>query len=168
MNGVNVVSTGPALPNPDPAWHEIAAGRFQRRRQDRHPVPEQQRRARDLADGRHEPAGGRRRSSNPGASWQAKDAADFNGDGKADILWQNDSGTPAVWLMDGMNILATGPALSNPGPSWHEKAAADFNGDGKADILWQNDSGTPAVWLMDGVNVLAMGPALCQPGLELA
>src|SRR5215213_7444149 len=24
------------------------------------------------------------------------DAADFNGDGKADILWQNDNGTPAV------------------------------------------------------------------------
>ncbi len=30
-----------------------------------------------------------------------KEADDFNGDGKADILWQNDDGTPAVWLMDG-------------------------------------------------------------------
>ena len=33
----------------------------------------------------------------------SKDAGDFNGDGKADILWQNDSGMPAIWLMDGTN-----------------------------------------------------------------
>ena len=26
---------------------------------------------------------------------------DFDGNGKADILWQNTDGTPAVWLMDG-------------------------------------------------------------------
>ena len=31
---------------------------------------------------------------NPGPTWHAKEAADFNGDGKADILWQNDNGTP--------------------------------------------------------------------------
>ena len=67
-------------------------------------------------------------------------AADFNGDGKSDILWQNDSGLPAIWTMDGTNL-----------PGWNgrpeprtvrgiSKHAADFNGDGKADILWQSDS----------------------------
>ena len=30
----------------------------------------------------------------------------FNGDGKADILWQNDSGQPAIWLMNGTNPIA--------------------------------------------------------------
>ena len=34
----------------------------------------------------------------------SKARGDFNGDGKADILWQNDNGTPAVWLMDGINV----------------------------------------------------------------
>ncbi len=42
-----------------------------------------------------------------------------NGGGKADILWQNDDGTPGVWLMDGTNVLQTGGALSNPGAAWH-------------------------------------------------
>ena len=78
---------------------------------------------------------------NPGPSWHVKDAADFNGDGKADILWQNDSGQAAIWTMDGMNLTGAGTVGPNPGPSWHVKDAADFNGDGKADILWQNDSG---------------------------
>jgi Ca2+-binding RTX toxin-like protein len=89
---------------------------------------------------------------------------DFNADSRADILWQNANGTPAVWLMNGTSAATFGPALANSGPAWHEKAAADFSGDGKADILWQNDNGTPAVWLMNGTNVAAFGPALVNPG----
>ena len=27
--------------------------------------------------------------------------SDFNGDGKADVLWQNTSGSRALWLMNG-------------------------------------------------------------------
>ena len=38
---------------------------------------------------------------NPGPTWHVKAAADFNGDGKADILWQNDNGQAAIWLMNG-------------------------------------------------------------------
>ena len=41
------------------------------------------------------------------APWHEVGTADFNGDGKSDILWQNTNGTPAVWLMDGVNVLAT-------------------------------------------------------------
>ena len=41
----------------------------------------------------------------------------FNGDSKADILWQNDDGTPAIWTMDGTNVVSIGAAGSfNPGP----------------------------------------------------
>jgi hypothetical protein len=32
---------------------------------------------------------------------------------------QNDNGTPAVWLMDGTNLLLAGGALTNPGSAWH-------------------------------------------------
>ena len=42
-----------------------------------------------------------------------------NGDGNADIVWQNDNGTPAVWLMDGTNLLLAGGPLTNPGSAWH-------------------------------------------------
>ena len=68
----------------------------------------------------------------------------FNGDGKSDILWQNDNGTPAIWT-DGWHQRShwRRGRLANPGPSWHVEGTGDFNGDGKSDILWQNDNGTP-------------------------
>jgi endoglucanase len=84
----------------------------------------------------------------------------FNGDGKSDILWQSDDGTPAVWLMDGTGATTASAAGSfNPGPTWHVKASADFDGDGKADILWQGNDGTAAMWLMDGPNATFVGAA---------
>ena len=48
-----------------------------------------------------------------------KSAADYDGDGKSDILWQHDNGTPAVWLMNGLSVAMYGPALPNPGADWH-------------------------------------------------
>ena len=43
---------------------------------------------------------------NPGADWHAIGSGDFNGDGKADILWQNADGTVADWLMDGTSLIS--------------------------------------------------------------
>ena len=83
------------------------------------------------------------------AHWHVMAAADFNGDGKADILWQDDNGLPAIWTMNGSNAIRYA-TLPNVGPTWHVMAAADFNGDGKADILWQDDNGLPAIWTMNG------------------
>ncbi len=58
----------------------------------------------------------------PGPTWHVKAAADFNGDGKADILWQNDNGTPAIWLMDGPNMIERHHFANpgRPGMSWRQ------------------------------------------------
>ena len=96
---------------------------------------------------------------------------DFQDDLHDDILWQNDNGMPAIWLMDGINRTAAavpGPVQTWPG--WHIKDAADFNGDGKADILWQGDDGMPVGWLMDGLTRTAagvLGPVQSWPGWHI-
>jgi hypothetical protein len=62
---------------------------------------------------------------NPNVRWQ-NDTGDFNGDGKADILWQNGNGQAAIWLMNSVNPIAQSAVGSNPGASWHVVDAADF------------------------------------------
>jgi len=81
-------------------------------------------------------------------------AYDFNGDGKADILWRHSSGIVAQWLMNGPNVVGAGLPGEVP-PDWAIVGRGDFNGDGKADILWRNtSSGGVVMWLMDGGTVL--------------
>lgn len=96
--------------------------------------------------------------------------ADFNADRMSDVLFQNSDGTPAIWEMNGLNVIPGGagvPSLGNPGPSWHLISTGDFNGDGNSDLLFQNTDGTPGIWEMNGLNVLPGGagvPSLGNPG----
>jgi hypothetical protein len=95
----------------------------------------------------------------PSPDWHIVDAADFDGDGKNDILWRTDSGSLAIWEMDGARIKFNGYvnngtiAVGAPGPDWHVAGTADFDGDGKNDILWRTDSGSLAIWEMDGTHI---------------
>ena len=34
-------------------------------------------------------------------------SSDFNGDGKSDILWPNDSGEVDIWEMNGTSVVAS-------------------------------------------------------------
>ena len=85
--------------------------------------------------------------------WKIKGSADFNGDGKPDILWQKEAtGESAIWLMNG-TVKSSAVYLPRQTVQWDIVGAGDFNGDGSADILWQNSvTGIRAIWLMDGTS----------------
>src|SRR6266446_5393612 len=91
-------------------------------------------------------------------------SGDFNRDLDSDILWQNDDGTPVVWLMNGTSFITGGGVGVNPGTAWHVKGEGDYNGDGRSDILWQGDSGQVVIWFMNGTNLLSSGAAGGNPG----
>src|SRR5207249_1339045 len=78
---------------------------------------------------------------------------DFDGDGKSDIVWRQDTGTAALWLMNGAT-LAQGAGVGNVPTAWTIAGAADYDGDAKDDILWRNTTtGDIAIWFMNGTQL---------------
>lgn len=84
---------------------------------------------------------------NVDSTWNMIGTGDFNGDGKADILWQKNEGNMVIWN-DGndQKVVDAGFAPSN---EWQIVGIGDFSGDGNADILWRNigsDNGCIGFW----------------------
>jgi len=81
-------------------------------------------------------------AGNPG--WTVVAAADMNGDGVPDLIWQNDASRQVTVNYYGGTGGATmiGWAWLNSAgnPGWTVVAAADMNGAGVPDLIWQNDA----------------------------
>src|SRR6266513_1115585 len=94
----------------------------------------------------------------PTSGWQVQGIGDFDGDGRADILWRNSStGENYIWLMNGLSTASQG-SVNFVDPAWQVKGIGDFDGDGKADILWRNSStGENYLYLMNGWTIAARG-----------
>ena len=80
-------------------------------------------------------------------------SADFNGDGKTDLLWQNNvTGERRLWLLNGTSF-GSDASLGVVPTQWQTGATGDFNGDGLTDIVWQNlATGEKRIWLMNGTS----------------
>lgn len=79
--------------------------------------------------------------------------ADFNKDGKPDLIWRyyGTGGKNVIWFMD--NTTRTGYRYlpSSADLNWKIVAAGDFNGDGSVDIVWRNHAtGDNVIWYLDG------------------
>ena len=85
--------------------------------------------------------------------WKIAAIADFNGDHKPDLVWQNDATRAAsLWYMTGAQgtTMASWTWLSASGtPGWTIVGAADFDADATPDVVWQNDTTRQAtIWYM--------------------
>src|SRR4051812_3275732 len=66
-----------------------------------------------------------------GATASSARASDFNGDGKADIIWYSaTTGSSSIWLMNGTGKSGSAVILSDP--NWKVIQTPDLNGDGKS------------------------------------
>ena len=79
------------------------------------------------------------------AGWRVVAAADFDGNGVPDLVWQNQStGQVNVNYYGGTGgAKFTGWAMLNSGAGtsgWKVVGAADFDGNGVPDLIWQNQS----------------------------
>jgi hypothetical protein len=88
-----------------------------------------------------------------GNSWRIRSVADFNLDGRPDIVWQDQSvGWAQIWFMGGTqgNVVtgAVNLTLSNP---WRIVGSSDFNSDGRTDLIWQDQTtGATQIWYLGG------------------
>lgn len=88
---------------------------------------------------------------------------DLNSDGLPDMIFQDDSGALAAWLMDGPELISA--TLLNPSSvsdaNFRIAVSTDFNRDGNEDLLFQHEDGTLAVWYMTGTTLTDV--ALLKP-----
>jgi alpha-tubulin suppressor-like RCC1 family protein len=89
-----------------------------------------------------------------GSGWRVIKSADFNGDGKADLLIQHTDGSVYMRLMDGLNVIGGGYLLG-AGTGYTVTHVADFNGDGKADVLMRHSDGSIYIQTMNGLTATA-------------
>jgi hypothetical protein len=105
--------------------------------------------------------------NNPfGPGWNIVGAGDFNGDGHADLLWQNQaSSLLEIQLLNGTTPIGGGAIANNPfGAGWSVAATGDFNRDGTADLVWQNQStALVEIQYLDGNVAIGGGALLNSP-----
>lgn len=57
--------------------------------------------------------------ANPGADWSVVATADYDNDGKGDLMWRSAStGWHCEWLMDGADLKGFGASIVSPGDFW--------------------------------------------------
>ncbi len=85
---------------------------------------------------------------------KARNGADFDHNGNADIVLRNETtGENVAWIMNGASRTSEAYLDTVADPTWKIVGAGDFNGDGRVDLLWRNIStGDNYIWYMDGTS----------------
>ncbi|WP_081420239.1 FG-GAP-like repeat-containing protein [Pseudoxanthomonas sp. Root630] len=88
-------------------------------------------------------------------AWKIVAIRDFDGDGKSDIYWRNDTtGVCHVWLMDGLTVRSDTRVYTEANLAWKVVNSGDYNGDGLGDLFWRNSTtGENYVQLMNGTSI---------------
>jgi hypothetical protein len=92
---------------------------------------------------------------------------DFNGDGRSDILWRNETGHLAEWLgQAGGTFAYNSNAAYQLDTGWQIVSTGDVNGDGRDDVLWRDEFGHFSEWLAQPGGTFAWNPNCRLPAAD--
>ena len=114
--------------------------------------------------------------------WKLVGAGDMDGDGVADLVWQEQSDTNprvSIWVMDvwesAPKYTASNAVLDGvPWSSWELTGIADLDNDGKKDFVWQGrntdytTAGTVVVWYMNRTQLRTSGSVVDFTGAAVS
>jgi hypothetical protein len=113
------------------------------------------------------PIGGGAITNNPfGKDWNVVGAADFNGDGNSDLVWQHQGDNLVeIQYLNGTTPIGGGLITNNPfGPGWDVVGTGDFNGDGHTDLVWQHEGdGLTEIQFLNGTTAIGGGTIANNP-----
>jgi len=92
-------------------------------------------------------------------SWTIQEFGDFNGDGRADIIWRNSSTNEVdVWTSkDGSSVAFNTQDLGVIPSVWALDGVGDFNGNGADGLVWRNTStGEVDIWSFTGNSTVSV------------
>lgn len=87
--------------------------------------------------------------------WQIAGIADFNWDGRDDIVWRHyGTGQNVYWTTTAWSTYASSVYLPTVADTqWYLGGVADFDNNGYPDLVWHhNTSGQNVIWMMGGTN----------------
>ena len=134
-------------------WHDQLVdrrpARLQRRRQERHSLARHRRRRRHVADERHARSCRAAASARSRLNWSVAGTGDFNGDGKADILWIDNQRQRRHLVHERHTDPAGRRVVGQLPPNW-----IIVGSDMKGDIFLRNiSSGDVGMWVMNGSHI---------------
>jgi hypothetical protein len=86
------------------------------------------------------------------SAWRIADTFDWNGDGRADIVWRHQNGDVSIWAGQTGGFQQSAFNVSGVNTTWSIAGAGDLNGDGNGDLLWRNQDGSISSWLSTGTS----------------
>lgn len=101
-----------------------------------------------------------------GGQFRVVATGDFDGNGRADMLWKGPAGQLEFWLATASGIVSR-PFSAYP-EGWEVVDTPDLDGDGKSDLVWYHPQAQQvAYWIMNGAAVARSGDWAGENGYRI-